>query len=181
MSFVILAELSFFSGHCIYIDSEGSFLPERVAEIANSFVTYVKRLAEGRQLTERERLEADELTVESIMSSIYYFRVHHYVEQIALVNLLKDRITRELPRVKLIVIDSVAFLFRRNFSDYAVRNRLLANMSQTLIELAKEHKIAVVLMNQVTTKFVRGQSQLVPALGETWVSQAARGLFFWRH
>ncbi len=69
------------------------------------------------------------------MSSIYYFRVHHYIEQVALVNVLSERITRELPRVKLIVIDSVAFLFRRNFDDYAMRTRVLGNMSQTLIEV----------------------------------------------
>lgn len=42
------------------------------------------------------------------------------------------------------------------------------------LQLAKQHKLAVVLMNQVTTKLTRGAgggeatATMVPALGETW-------------
>lgn len=158
-------------GHCIYIDTEGSFMPQRVAEIAKGFVDKVQSLYEvhkdGMDAAERQRVES--ITVESILNSIYYFRVHNYVEQIALVHVLRERIQNELKQVKLIVIDSIAFHFRRNFEDYAMRTRLLGNMSQTLIELAKDFNLAVVLMNQVTTKFGQGKvAELVPALGETW-------------
>lgn len=90
-------------------------------------------------------------------------------EQIALINVLRDKIhNKEFQNVKVIILDSVAFHFRRNFEDFAMRARLLGNMSQSLIEIAKQFNLAVVLMNQVTTKFVKGQAELVPALGETW-------------
>lgn len=45
------------SGHCIYIDSEGSFIPERVAAIAQSFVQHVRGLAENRTLSAVEQQE----------------------------------------------------------------------------------------------------------------------------
>eukprot|EP01133_Synstelium_polycarpum_P005873 gene5873-6792_t len=38
--------------------------------------------------SEEERLVANEMTVDSIMDNILYYRVHHYIEQMALVNLL---------------------------------------------------------------------------------------------
>lgn len=41
------------SGHCIYIDTEGSFIPERVADIANSFVKHVHMYVPCTGLTER--------------------------------------------------------------------------------------------------------------------------------
>jgi RAD51-like protein 2 len=149
-------------GHCIYIDTEGSFMPSRVAEIAQGFV---ERFADVK-MPEAVR---DEMSLETILSTIYYFRVHNFVEQIALVACLRDRIAQELKEVKLIVVDSIAFHFRRHFEDFSVRTRLLGTMAQTLISIAKEFDLAVVLMNQVTTKMERGKkAELVPALGETW-------------
>jgi len=70
--------------------------------------------------------------------------------------------------VRLLVIDSVAFHFRRDFEDMALRSRLLSILAQTLIDLAERFDLAVVLTNQVTTKFKANTSQLVPALGESW-------------
>lgn len=158
-------------GHCIYIDTEGSFMPGRAAEIANALVRKVQDLyvAHKEGMTPEECAKVDALTVESILSSIYYFRVHNYVEQIALIHVLRDKILKQMPLVKLVVIDSIAFHFRCSFDDYAMRTRLLGNMSQALIQIAKELNIAVVLMNQITTKIgADGKTELVPALGETW-------------
>jgi RAD51-like protein 2 len=42
-------------------------------------------------------------------------------------------------------------------------------MAQHLLRLATTHELAVVLINQMTTKLVEGQMQLAPALGESWV------------
>ena len=127
-------------------------------------------MAEGHKgnLQAKDEQEIEQLTVENILKTIFYCRVHNYVEQIALIHTLRDKMSSEFSKVKLIVIDSVAFHFRRNFDDYATRSRLLGNASQALIEIAKEFNVAVVLMNQVTTKIVKGQAELVPALGETW-------------
>ncbi|MGB1592466.1 MAG: hypothetical protein ACPIOQ_06905 [Promethearchaeia archaeon] len=81
------------------------------------------------------------------------------------------------------VIDSVAFQFRCDFKDYAMRARLLTGSAQRLTELAKSRNIAVVLMNQVTTKIGdRGSSSfLAPALGETWAHACTnRIMLYWQ-
>jgi RAD51-like protein 2 len=55
-------------------------------------------------------------------------------------------------------------------------------MAQTLIGLAKEFGLAVVLMNQVTTKLERGKrAELVPALGETWGHSATNRIMLLEH
>jgi len=59
---------------------------------------------------------------------------------------------------------------------YMVRTCILTNIAQTLMLLADEYCIAVVLMNQVTTKVTeraqdkggKNNNQLIPALGESW-------------
>ncbi len=47
-------------GHCIYIDSEGSLIPERVADIAKGFMQHVHELAADRTLSAAEQEELGE-------------------------------------------------------------------------------------------------------------------------
>ena len=95
-------------------------------------------------------------------------RCHDYVELLAELHLLPDFLSAH-PRLRLLVIDSVAFPFRQHFDELSQRTRLLSGLAQQLITMATSHHIAVVMTNQMTTR-VRGggQSQLVPALGESW-------------
>lgn len=86
------------------------------------------------------------------------------------------KIRRAHPRfmphqVKLVVIDSVAFHFRQDFRDMALRTRLLKGMAQQLLRLAAENELAVVLVNQMTTRIGRGseEAHLIPALGERFL------------
>jgi hypothetical protein len=129
-------------------------------------------------------------------------------------------------------MDSVAFQFRCDFKDYAMRTRLLTASAQRLTQLALERKIAgaptpclclclclclcfmfatptehtgcrlrtgcrvlqssangdacvwdaVVLINQVTTKFAEKglKSFLAPALGDTWAHACtSRVMLYW--
>lgn len=94
-------------------------------------------------------------------------RCHDYVELLAELHLLPDFLS-DHPRVRLLVIDSVAFPFRQHFDDLSQRTRLLNGLAQQLIAMATSHNIAVVMTNQMTTRLRGGQSQLVPALGESW-------------
>ena len=56
--------------------------------------------------------------------------------------------------------------------------RMLGTMAQNLHKLAQDHKIAVVMINQVTTKLdgegisTPGDGVLAPALGDTWAHAA---------
>jgi RAD51-like protein 2 len=168
-------------GQAIYIDTEGSFVPRRVHEIANALVDHMKRAAEREHRPDLIEAAAC-VTTKSVMQNIFYFRVYDYVEQLSCVKSL-PKFLRAHPNVRLIVIDSIAFHFRRDFDDMALRARMLTGHAQDLLELAEQSDLAVVLTNQVTTKInnVTKASQLVPALGESWAHACTNRIMLnWR-
>ncbi|KAJ3679848.1 hypothetical protein LUZ60_016126 [Juncus effusus] len=90
-----------------------------------------------------------------------------YTEQIALINYL-EKFLSEHRDVKVVIIDSITFHFRQDFDDLAQRTRVLGGLSLKLMKLSKTFNLAVVLLNQVTTKFTDGSYQLALALGDSW-------------
>nr|XP_021334840.1 DNA repair protein RAD51 homolog 3 isoform X2 [Danio rerio] len=133
-------------GKALYIDTEGSFLVQRVADMAEAAVQHCTLLAEDTE----QKGALEELNVEKILSNLFL--------------------------VRLVVIDSIAFPFRHDFEDLSQRTRLLNGLAQQLIQLATQHRVAVVLTNQMTTRVSNGQSKLVPALGESWGHAATQRL-----
>jgi RAD51-like protein 2 len=170
-------------GQAVYIDTEGSFMPERVAEIAQALVHHLKSIAAVKVASlapaDAAALSAylAEFSVQTIMSNIFVFRVFDHTEQMACIKTLPAFLASH-PRVKLIVLDSVAFHFRAEFEDMSSRQRLLQSLAQDLLAMAEQNDLAVVLINQVTTKigggaaangpFGTGGAQLIAALGESW-------------
>ncbi len=77
-------------------DTEGSFVIERVIQVAEGVVNHLKKMTVNRP--EEEKLVAEKLTVEAILSHIHYYRVHDYVEQIALINVMPT-ILQQHPQV----------------------------------------------------------------------------------
>ncbi|XP_077438750.1 DNA repair protein RAD51 homolog 3 [Vanacampus margaritifer] len=151
-------------GQVVFIDTEGSFMVQRVVDLATAAVRHCTVLAEDAE----QRDAAAAFTVENILSNIFLVRCHDYVELLAEIYLLPDFLSGH-PKVRLLVIDSVAFPFRQHFDDVRTqRTRLLNGLAQQLIAMATKHDMAVVLSNQMTTRLQGGQSQLVPALGEIW-------------
>jgi len=71
----------------------------------------------------------------------------------------------------------------------ALRTRLLNGLAQDLNKFAQSYELAVVLFNQMTTKFkisgrynLKDQAALVPALGESWGHQCTnRIVLYWRN
>lgn len=176
----IPVEFSGIEGESIYIDSEGSFSAERCRQMAESFCKHLKKVAIARQ-DEQKMKKATTLSAEDILKRIHYFRVRDAVEQLAVIEILGTFLT-EHPQVKLVVVDSVAFHFRQDFDDLAARTRRLSQMAQHLMALAHKFDIAIVMMNQVTTRILGdGQSRLVPALGDSWAHAATnRVLCYWK-
>ncbi|NWJ07497.1 RA51C protein, partial [Crypturellus undulatus] len=166
------------AGEAVFIDTEGSFMVDRVADIAAACVQHCQLIAEAHQ--EEDHLKALEtFSLESILSHIYYFRCRDYIELLAQVYLLPDFLS-EHSKVRLVVIDGIAFPFRHDFEDLSLRTRLLNGLAQQLIIMANDHKAAVVLTNQMTTRIGQSQSTLVPALGESWGHAATvRLIFHW--
>lgn len=101
------------------------------------------------------------------LSLLSQVRCHDYVELLAELHLLSDFLSNH-PRVRLLVIDSVACPFRKHFDELSQRTRLLNGLALQLIAMATSHEIAVVITNQMTTRVHGSQSQLVPALGDSW-------------
>jgi RAD51-like protein 2 len=163
------------AGQAIYIDSEGSFMPERVVSIANGLVKHLQSINLNRNY------DISAVTVESLLRGIHVFRVYDYIEQLAVINSLGSFLSLNKDKnIRVIVIDSIAFHFRRGFKDMAERQRLLSGMAQTLLQLAEQFNLAVLLINQVTTKLGAQTTSLAPALGESWAHAATnRIMLYW--
>ncbi|XP_057726145.1 DNA repair protein RAD51 homolog 3 isoform X1 [Arachis stenosperma] len=164
-------------GKAIYIDTEGSFMVERVLQIAEACI---EDMSEYSHHFHNNVQDCEvKMHPNSILENIFYFRVCSYTEQIALVNYL-DKFIEEHKDVKIIIIDSVTFHFRQDFEDMALRTRLLNEMALKLMKLARKFCSAVVLLNQVTTKYIEGSYQLTLALGDSWSHSCTnRIILFW--
>lgn len=179
----------------IYIDTEGSFMVERVLEMSKAVLSHLKTMVATHQRPAQvEAAKAFTEGAEMFLNGIHVMRVHDYTEQLSAVARLPGLIQAN-PKVRLVVIDSIAFHFRHGSSsqDFGKRTRLLAGMAQRLNELAHKQNVAVVLINQMTTKVESsrdragassliggGHSRLVPALGESWAHAAThRVQLFW--
>lgn len=89
------------------------------------------------------------------LEGISLFRCHDQAELLATIHNL-PAFLKNKTRIKCIIIDSIAFHFRQDLQDISTRNRMLCQLAQTLNKLAYEYKLAVVLINHVTTKIVKG-------------------------
>ncbi|KAF7729148.1 DNA repair protein rad51c [Apophysomyces ossiformis] len=108
-------------GECIYIDTEGSLVTQRLIKMIQS--------------------RANGGTVESILKKIHVFRVLDHTELVAIVRQL-PMIIKANPNVKLIILDSIAFHVRLNIRNSNIRSNLLQLISQTLMKVADQNQLA---------------------------------------
>ncbi len=113
----------------VYIDTEGTFVPERIIHIAKRF----------------------NLDTNKTLKNIYYARIRSLSEQIASLIYLRDLLKKE--NIGLIVVDSVI----KHYRLFEVGKRVtikfheLAQFLYELRELARENNLAVVITNQVVS------------------------------
>ncbi|VYS55593.1 unnamed protein product [Arabidopsis thaliana] len=164
-------------GKAIYIDTEGSFMVERALQIAEACVEDMEEYT--GYMHKHFQANQVQMKPEDILENIFYFRVCSYTEQIALVNHLEKFIS-ENKDVKVVIVDSITFHFRQDYDDLAQRTRVLSEMALKFMKLAKKFSLAVVLLNQVTTKFSEGSFQLALALGDSWSHSCTnRVILYW--
>jgi len=146
-------------GQAVFIDTEGSFNVSRLKDMSEACIQHCNS-AIG--------LPDNAWTYKSIIDNIFVFRCKEITEFLSCVMILKEFLkTHE--QVKLIVIDSLAFHFRHDLENAALRSRVLHKVAAQLINLAVDLKIAVVVTNQMTTKFDScGRGYSTPALGTSW-------------
>jgi hypothetical protein len=104
-----------------------------------------------------QQAAAENMTMERFLEGIHVFRCHDQNELLASIHHLPAFLQLKT-KVKLIIIDSIAFHFRQDVNDIGLRNRLLSSIIQTFNQLAFDHRLAVVFINHVTTKFVKDRS-----------------------
>ena len=152
----IPAALGGVEGEAVYIDTEGSFVASRARDIAQGLQSHLDKLSRKRGSGGAAAAELSTPSVESMLRGIYVFRVFDVVEQLSVIRCLPHFLATH-PQVRLLVVDSIAFHFRRGFDgDFSSRARLLASLAQQLLQLAARHQLAVVAINQVTTRIGGG-------------------------
>lgn len=118
-------------GKCLYIDTEGTFRPNRLISIA-----------------ERYGLNANDC-----LDNVAYARAYNAEHQLNLLNIAAQMMAES--RFSLLIVDSIMSLYR---TDYAGRGELsarqthVARFMRTLQRLADEFGIAVVITNQVVAQ-----------------------------
>ncbi|EOA27886.1 hypothetical protein CARUB_v10024057mg [Capsella rubella] len=158
-------------------DTEGSFMVERALQIAEACVEDMEEYT--GYMHKHFKANQVQMKPKDILENIFYFRVCSYTEQIALVNHL-DKFISENKDVKVVIVDSITFHFRQDFDDLVQRTRVLSEMALKFMKLAKKFSLAVVLLNQVTTKYTEGSFQLALALGDSWSHSCTnRVILYW--
>ncbi|XP_015720315.1 DNA repair protein RAD51 homolog 2 [Coturnix japonica] len=153
-------------GAVIYIDTESAFSAERLIEIAgNRFPTY---------------FDSDEKLF-CMTSSIHLYRELTCDSVLKRIKSLEEEIISK--KIKLIIIDSVASVVRKEFDtqlqgNLAERSNFLARGASLLKYLAEEFSIPVILTNQITTSLSNGlaiPADLVSPAHDLSLSEGASG------
>jgi DNA repair protein RAD51 len=137
----------------MYIDTEGTFRPERLLAIAERFS---KRNFLDTRLNLFDRYG---LSGEDVLENVAYARAYNTDHQLSL--LLTASAMLSEGRFALIVVDSATALYRTEYSgraELAARQMHMARFLRALQRLADEFGVAVVITNQVVAN-VDGMGQ----------------------
>lgn len=125
-----------------------------------------------------------EITNELVRSKMHVHYCSNYYEIIALLMNAESALKRNKNAFKLIVVDNVTFLFHtEDGSNYLKRTKNVYFLLNMLSNLATTYNLAVVLVNQLTTKYINSHQpsnskrKVVPALGETFAHRIQTRLF----
>lgn len=124
-------------GKALYIDTEGTFRPDRLIDIATRFG----------------------LNSDDVLDNVAYARAHNTEHQQQLLTSAAAMMAEA--RFALIVVDSATALFRTEFvgrGELAVRQNNLGRFLHSLQRLADEYGCAVVVTNQVVQANLDGGS-----------------------
>ncbi|XP_057653666.1 DNA repair protein RAD51 homolog 1 [Diorhabda carinulata] len=118
-------------GKCLYIDTEGTFRPERLIAVAERY----------------------QLTGQEVLDNVAYARAYNTDHQTAL--LIQASAMMAESRYALLIVDSAMALYRTDYSgrgELSARQMHLARFLRMLLRLADEFGVAVVITNQVVAQ-----------------------------
>ncbi|KAI9013382.1 DNA repair protein RAD51-like protein 1-like protein [Phycomyces nitens] len=128
-------------GRCLYIDTEGTFRPERILATADRFG----------------------LDGQGVLNNIAYARAYNSDHQTQL--LIQASAMMSEARFGLLIVDSLISLYRTEYSgrgELSARQMHLARFIRGLQRLADEYGVAVVMTNHVVAQVDGGQSMFNP-------------------
>lgn len=160
------ADMGGLEGAVVYIDTESAFSAERLIEIAESRFPSYFNTEEKLLLTSSKVHLYRELSCDEVMQRIE--------------SLEEDIISKG---VKLVIIDSVASVVRKEFDtqlqgNMKERNKFLAREASLLKYVAEEFSIPVILTNQITTHLsgaLTSQADLVSPADDLSLSEGSSG------
>ena len=117
-------------GKAVFIDTEGTFRPDRIRQIA----------------------EGIGANPEKVLKNILVARAFNSDHQILLLDKITELIKEQNEPIKLVIIDSLTAHFRAEFSgrgQLADRQQKLNKYLHHLMKLAEQHNVAVYVTNQV--------------------------------
>lgn len=118
-------------GKCLYIDTEGSFRPERLLAVAERY----------------------KLSGEDVLDNIAYARAYNTDHQTQLLTQASAMMAES--RYALLIIDSATALYRTDYfgrGELSARQMHLARFLRLLLRLADEFGVAVLITNQVVAQ-----------------------------
>ena len=119
------------NGRCIFIDTESTFRPERITQLA----------------------EAKGLDPKKVLKNIFIAKAYNSDHQIVLAEKAKELVKEQ--NVKLIIVDSLMSHFRSDYSgrgELAPRQQKLNRHMHALQKLADTYNVAIYLTNQVMAR-----------------------------
>ncbi len=145
-------------GKAYFIDTEGTFSPRRLIEMA---------LALG-------------IDRQTALKNILVSKAYNVDHMLLLVNEARSLVPKE--NIKLMVIDSIASHFRAEFvgqQQLPARQQALMRYAENLLKFADTFNMAVVVTNQVlaSPEAIVSGSSVVPALGLAWGHRPTHRIF----
>ena len=126
-------------GRALYIDTEGTFRPERIVAVADRF----------------------KLNRQDVLDNIAFARAYNTDHQIELLNQASALMTES--RYALVIVDSATSLYRTDYvgrGELASRQQHMAKFLRALQRLSDEFGVAVIITNQVIAQ-VDGSSTFI--------------------
>ena len=140
-------------GKAVYIDTEGTFRPERIRQIA----------------------EAKGANPENVLKNIFVARAFNSDHQILLIDKVAEMIKNGEP-IRIVVVDSLTAHFRAEFSgrgQLADRQQKLNKYLHNLMKMAEQFNLAVYVTNQVMSNPAMMFGDPTTAIGGNIVGHAS--------
>jgi DNA repair protein RadA len=141
------------NGKCVFIDTEGTFRPQRIKQIA----------------------EAMNANAEKVLKNIFVARAFNSDHQMLLLEKIGEMVRNGEP-IKLLIIDSLTAHFRAEFAgrgQLADRQQKLNRYLHDLMKLAETHNLAVYVTNQVMANPAQMFGDPTTAIGGNIVGHAS--------